>query len=199
MEYREGYAESWARRRPHLPLPLIDATASSISMDNFIEPSVWPVREEYLDMYAPGQRILAGFFLPPFQRPAVWDATRKAAFIESAHLGIHLGTIVWNDSSDTMEGQRFHRTDRWLIDGQQRLTAIMGYVSDEFPVFAGTPHEHRWSELNDIERRTFGHIQIGSSRLRSADEIMLRRAYDRLNFGGVAHAEDQRALPAGTA
>src|SRR3546814_14998333 len=88
---------------------------------------------------------------------------------------------------------RFDPTDRWLIDGQQRCNALWSYVNDEFPIFVGTEHEHRWSDLNIVEQRFFRHIQIGYTKLQSNDENHLRMVYDRLNFGGVAHTDDQRA------
>lgn len=195
MTVSPAFRKDWCDRRPHLPYPVIDGTTSSMSLENLVNQAVWPMQRD--DSCWEAQPILCGFFIPPFQRPLVWDQARKVAFIESAFLGFHLGTIVYNDALNfPMVDGRFDRTDRWLIDGQQRCNALWGYVNDEFAIFAGTSHEHRFSDLNEVERRTFHAINIGYTRVRTNDEAELRMLYDRLNFGGVAHTEDQRALPA---
>lgn len=194
----EAYRAKWAEMRPHLPYPTIDGTISSMPIELLTNPSVWIIKDDdpnANELWDMSQPRLCGFFLPPFQRPLVWDEARMIAFVESAYLGIHLGTIVYNDGLDLpMKGSRFHFTDRWLIDGQQRCNALWNYVNDAFPIFVGTPHEHHWSDLNQTEQRTFKGIRIGYTELKIDDEQHLRLVYDRLNFGGVPHTEDQRAL-----
>ena len=187
------YAASWGERRPHMPLPIIVTGTSSMSLDNLINPAHWAVKPDD-DLYLDTSRLLGGYILPPFQRPLVWDEARMIAFIESAQLGLHLGTIIWNDAGEAMQDGKFHPTDRYLLDGQQRITALTAYVQDAFSVFAGTPYEHRWSDLNAIERRTFGQIQIGYSKVNTTDDALLRTIYDRLNFGGIPHSPDQSAV-----
>lgn len=196
MSSTQEFLIRWKTDRPHLPYRIVDGTTSAMGLEMLTDPRAWIVKDDDT-LWDMTQERLCGLFIPPFQRPLVWDEARKISFVESAYLGIHLGTIVFNDALNLpmVEG-RFDRTDRWLIDGQQRCNALWGYVNDEFAVFAGTPHEHRWSDLNTVERRFFHRIQIGYTKLQSNDEAHLRLVYDRLNFGGVAHTDDQRALPA---
>lgn len=192
MNDREFEAH-WIATRPHVPVPILRTTTSSMSLEQIIEERSWAVKPND-DLYVDTTRMVGGFILPPFQRPLVWDEARARAFVESAWMGIHLGTIVWNDAgAEVGRNGRFHPTDYYLIDGQQRLTALCGYRSDAFPIFVGSQHEHVYSDLNTIERRKFANITIGYSKLHSRDIEMLKRAYDLLNFGGVAHTEDQRA------
>lgn len=192
------YRSSWEQARPHLPFPVLDGAVSSISLEILVDPDAWTIKDhdpKASDLWDMSQPRLCGFFLPPFQRPLVWDTQRMIAFVESPYLGIHLGTIVYNNALDMpMENGRFNHTDRWLIDGQQRCSALWNYVQNAFPVFAGTPHEHHWSELNPVEQRYFYGRQIGCTKLESGNEEQLRLVYDRLNFGGVPHTENQRAL-----
>src|SRR3546814_908347 len=176
-----------------LPYRIVDGTTSSMGLEMLVDPQAWIVKDEDT-LWDMNQPRLCGLFIPPFQRPLVWEMDRKIAFIESAYLGIHLGTIVFKDALNRpMVDGRFDPTDRWLIDGQQRCNALWSYVNDEFPIFVGTEHEHRWSDLNIVEQRFFRHIQIGYTKLQSNDENHLRMVYDRLNFGGVAHTDNQRA------
>lgn len=190
-----AYRARWAEARPHLPYRIVEGTTSAMGLEMLVDPRAWIVKDDD-HMWDMNQPRLCGLFIPPFQRPLVWDQARQISFIESAYLGLHLGTIVYNDALNLpMIGSRFAHTDRWLIDGQQRCSALAAYVADEFVIFRGTPHEHRWSELNTVETRYFHRIQIGYTKIESSDEQHLRMVYDRLNFGGMAHTENQRALP----
>ena len=78
--------------------------------------------------------------------------------------------------------------DRWLIDGQQRLRAIQSYLDNEFPVF-----NFFWKELNGLEVRRFGNFPFAKTEIRESSEIKLKLLYNRLNFAGTPHTEDQRA------
>jgi len=194
MRDKQEYIDQWAINRPHVPMPIIDGTVSSISFEQLIKEKIWPVKPNDV-LYVDTSRLCAGYVVPPFQRPLVWEQAREQAFVESAWLGFHLGVIVWNDAGDDISScGRFHRTDRWLIDGQQRLTALTRYAADAFPIFVGTQHEHRYSDLNMSERRRFNSFQIGSARISTTDEAKLRHLYNVMAFdGGVPHDEDQRA------
>ena len=67
-------------------------------------------------------------------------------------------------------------------------------MDDDLTVFVGSPHEHRWSQLNRSQQRGFLMVPVGFIELTTDDEDELRDIYDRLNFGGVAHTDDQRAV-----
>src|SRR3546814_7962414 len=80
-----------------------------------VDPQAWIVKAEDT-LWDINQPRLCGLFIPPFQRPLVWAMDRQIAFIESAYLGIHLGTIVFNDALNLpMVDGRFDPNDRWLI------------------------------------------------------------------------------------
>jgi hypothetical protein len=180
-------------RRPMsdlMPEPLLHATTSNFPVGHLIfsredrhEKAYW--RDD------PGP-WLCGYRLPPFQRPPVWTVEQAIRFLESAWMGLHLGTYVVNrcERWTLKDGKPFkpHRTDLWLIDGQQRLRALDAYLSDEWPVFG-----YRWSELPQHEQRRLENVTFAQSIVRESDEAVLRELYDRLNFGGTAHTEEQRA------
>src|SRR3546814_5919378 len=68
-----------------------------MGLEMLVDPQAWIVKDEDT-LWDMNQPRLCGLFIPPFQRPLVWEMDRKNAFIESAYLGIHLGTIVFNDA-----------------------------------------------------------------------------------------------------
>lgn len=172
-----------------LPRPLIRAATFGSSINRLytllIDPDV--------DFMRPDQEYLLGHVLPPFQRSLVWEEDRMIAFIESAILGIGLGTYCVNVVPDTFTRDekgnvQVPETDMWLIDGQQRFTALSRYFQDAFPVFG-----YHWSELPAPDQRDFRSIHFGYVELRSTDVDYLRVVYDRLNFGGIAHQDHERA------
>lgn len=130
-----------------------------------------------------GYRTVMGYFLPDWQRPLVWTDEQKVRLLESAWLGLSIGTYTFNRSR---HGTKF---DNLLIDGQQRMWAIQCYLEDQFPVFG-----YRWSEVTPVDRRFFEftahfHCYITSSE----DEEYLKSYYNMMNFGGTAHKESERA------
>lgn len=122
------------------------------------------------------ERILGAFILPPFQRPSVWTESQKVKLIESIYLGLPIGTLVVNMLN--IVGP----TDRWLLDGQQRVTAISEYVNGSFSVCGW-----RYPDLPDIEKRHFERIGVGIINTEIIDENECRDIYNRLAYGGTNH------------
>lgn len=126
----------------------------------------------------PGERLLGWMVLPPFQRPPVWTEAQRIRFIESAWAGLPLGSYVLN-----MVQVGNGATDCWLLDGQQRVGAVLAYEADEFPV-----HGLLFSQLEARHRRKW---EMGISfpylETQLTDEAELREVYDRLAYGGTPH------------
>lgn len=131
------------------------------------------------------ERQLLCWVLPAWQRAEVWSVERKKAFIEGIFLGLGTGTYVvhqpeWNnDGALPMSG--------WLVDGQQRLSAIRDFVKGGLTIFDGL----RYVDLPEPERKirflsiVFPCIELAYQ----PDEQRLRELYHRLNFGGMPHTE----------
>lgn len=125
-----------------------------------------------------GERALGWFVLPPFQRAPVWNRSQQARFVESCWLGLPIGIIIYNRP----EGFS-HPFENWLLDGQQRITALYAYMADEFPVFGAL-----FSELTVIDRRYWDMgTALPMAETSITDEAQLRDVYDRLAYGGTAH------------
>lgn len=135
------------------------------------------------DVNTHGRRTVMGFVLPDWQRGLVWTEQQKIAFIESAWLGISIGTYAYNRAP--MDSPY----DYLLIDGQQRMSAIQDYVDDAFPVFGCL-----WSEVASADERRWSMSTAFSSYCtETEDEQVLRNYYNLTNFGGTAHSETERA------
>lgn len=178
---------------PYLPQQLMDASQTSTDIEMITDPSASLI--ERSDMWDPGQQRMGAYFIPPFQRPLVWTEAQKERLVESALLGVSIGTIVVVDAMNCpmQTPERFAATDRWLLDGQQRCSALIDYREDRLTVFRGTDCEHRWSDLTQNERRRFWRTQIGVLKVQTDDVAYCREVYDRLAFGGTPHLPEQKA------
>lgn len=146
-------------------------------------------QEEDLDISV-SDRYVLGYPLPPFQRPHVWSLEQEKAFIQSIWLGLPLGSYTFHElDSQNKPPYLPIAMSGWLLDGQQRLTAIERYWNNEFAVF-----DLYWNELTPVEQRRFQHTKFSHFKVRLSSEDQAREVYDRLSFGGTAHTEDQRAV-----
>lgn len=170
-----------------MPEKIFHGSARSTSLDTlFMEIQKRKQCEEHY--YAPG-RSVCGFTLPSWQRDLKWTEEQSIRFIESAWLGLHLGEWV-STKLDWDENNKPNPLSGMLIDGQQRFHALESYWKDAFPVFG-----HKWSEIGPVEKRRFLRRSFSSTEVDIHDEPVLRQLYDRMNFGGTAHVESERAVP----
>lgn len=135
-------------------------------------------------------RHVMGLGLPSWQREAVWDDAQCVRFLESVWKGVPLGFWILN----VIDSDGPHPLEGLVIDGQQRLRAVQRYVDGEIQVPAedGTPIG--WNDLNTLERRRFGRARFPYIQTSLTDETKLQAFYDLYNFGGVRHAEHERAV-----
>jgi len=132
----------------------------------------------YRDEFAEGERVLGKFILPPFQRPPVWNREQQVRLVESIWLELPIGIYIYNQISTPLN----HPCDGWLIDGQQRVTAILEYVNDTFSVFG-----YKYSELDRREQRAFEMKSFPCVILEMTDSNELEEIYMRLAYGGTPH------------
>lgn len=135
------------------------------------------MRLEFATPLQEGERQLGWFVLPPFQRPPVWTAEQKASFIESIWLELPIGSYTYNSPEEFK-----HPTNSWLLDGQQRITAILEYVAGEVEAFG-----YRYTELGRNEQRAFENRSFPAFVTRETDPARLEEIYNRLAYGGTPH------------
>lgn len=75
--------------------------------------------------------------LPPWQRPPSWNLDQQVQFIEGIFLGLGTGYYVINGRDYDDQGHDKPMSG-WLIDGQQRITAIARFFHGEISIFGGS-------------------------------------------------------------
>ncbi len=146
-------------------------------------------KEEYEQNGIPtsSERFACGYPIPQFQRPLVWSRTQQVAFIESAWLGLPLGTYTLHEEDWDDSGQALPFSG-CVIDGQQRLTTLEQYWDDQFTVF-----DLYWSELDQRDMRRFMNIKFAHYRAALWNEAEIHDLYNRMALGGTPHTAEQRA------
>lgn len=151
------------------------------------------IQREFVNTYRDGELDLEA----PYQRGAVWTLEQKQNLWKSMIMGLPVGSVFLN----LREGHGRYV----VVDGQQRLRAIIEYMSDEFalpsewmePDFLGDDAGDmvRWSDLSDTGRSCLGHglspISCYESRLKTVEEEA--ELYLLINFGGVEQTGEDRA------
>lgn len=123
---------------------------------------------------------------PPYQRGDVWGPTRRRSLIRSVLLGVPIPSIIINDRlrADWDNADAFIA----VIDGKQRITTLLRFLSNEFTVpgdWFGEDGDVLFSSLPIAKQRRFTNQPLAFSEgvLGSIDEE--REVFELVNFGGV--------------
>ncbi|MCU0874059.1 MAG: DUF262 domain-containing protein [Pirellulaceae bacterium] len=98
--------------------------------------------------------------IPAFQRPLRWRAKNVIEFLDSIRRGFPVGELLFSRQSAkaatvhygsfVVEAPEQH-TALWVVDGQQRITALAATMLRPEP----TPRGDRWAIWYDLEREEF--------------------------------------------
>jgi hypothetical protein len=138
-------------------------------------------------------RFVMGFPLPSWQRDFVWTLHQQVQFIITVWSKGDLGYYIVNDWQMS-DGKTFDKHSSVLLDGQQRLTTIERYITDQFAVPDVTGVARLWSEVPRREQMRFISSVFTRGSVNTFDEQELRTIYDLRNFAGTPHKESERAL-----
>lgn len=73
--------------------------------------------------------------VPEIQRPFVWNATQVRDFVDSLYNGYPVGYLItWQNPSVKLKDGHFSSGKQILIDGQQRVTALMAGLLGEIVI-----------------------------------------------------------------
>lgn len=115
--------------------------------------------------------------MPDFQREEVWPVDKKRLLIDSILHGWHLPKFYFRKIDDnTFE----------CVDGQQRLSAIFSFFSDELSLSDETARRigaTKYSELDDDTQDEFDDFEIEIEEIENASDEELEELFKRLQLG----------------
>ena len=132
--------------------------------------------ERYEDKY--------GLILEPdYQRGHVWNQKQQIAFVEHVLRGGKNTKIRWNSINWMGRGKPCPLE---LVDGKQRLTAVIAFLNNEIPVFG--------TYLDDFEDRFPNMLTMRFivNDLKTRAEVL--QWYLEINEGNVAHTDEELDL-----
>ncbi len=125
-------------------------------------------------------------YSPKYQRNSVWTQNAKSYLIDTIIRGLPIPPIFLRQKIDV--GLR--KTTREVIDGQQRLRAIIDYVYEEnFAVMSKHNNEFgnkKYSELDDDKKADILSYEIISQVVTEDDDSLIYDMFARLNSNNVA-------------
>jgi hypothetical protein len=126
---------------------------------------------------------------PPYQRGDVWGETRQRNLIKSLLIGIPIASLIVNDRWAAQWSEKFA-----VIDGKQRITAILKFFNNELRVPAewfdlDLEGDIVYSDLPINKQRFFSFLTIGISEGALPSIEAEREVFELVNFGGVAQGD----------
>jgi hypothetical protein len=126
---------------------------------------------------------------PDFQRAHVWTAEQQRAYVEFILRGgrsgkdILLNSPSWHSDSDVVDGY----DDFVLVDGKQRLEAVMAFLRNDLYISFNSKHCF-FEDFEDRMRYYLG-FRFHINCLRTRREVL--QWYLDINTGGTPHTSDE--------
>lgn len=122
---------------------------------------------------------------PDFQRGHVWTERQQVAFVEFILRGGQSGRDIRTNHPTYNAGAPGEGVSYVLVDGKQRLTAVLRFLRDEITAFG-----HRYSEFEDRRQlHTNLSFMWHVNNLQTRAEVL--QWYLDLNTGGTIHSDQE--------
>lgn len=128
-----------------------------------------------------GELILS----PKYQRNKVWNLNAKSYLIDTIIRGYPIPQIFIRQQIDIAT----RKTIREVIDGQQRITAIIEYINNSYKILKSHNKEYgnlNYSELPDKEKEDILYYNISFEIVKLKDDSKIYEMFARLNTNNVA-------------
>lgn len=121
---------------------------------------------------------------PDFQRAHVWTMEQRVTFVEFILQGGKTNPIYFNHTGwmKSMEGEMV------IVDGKQRLTSILMFLNNEFPVFKNLDSEGIGYYEREFNLVPYD-IEIVINDLPTRKQVL--QWYLQMNKGNVAHTDEE--------
>lgn len=122
---------------------------------------------------------------PKYQRNKVWTSNAKSYLIDSIVRGYPIPPIFIRQNIDI----NTRKTTREVIDGQQRMNAIIGYISNDFPINKSHNKEYGgayYKDLPDEIKENFLNYDISFEVIKIKEDAKIYEMFARLNTNNVA-------------
>lgn len=113
---------------------------------------------------------------PDFQRKLVWNDAHKENFIDTILNNYPFPEIYIADGKVDLDNPK--NIEKWVVDGQQRLSTIVQYIDGELLNFKKIKP---FKELSPIEKENFYYYKIVIRSLGHLEDNDIREVFKRIN------------------
>lgn len=148
-------------------------------MSSIKETKVYSIND-FINWYDKGELEIS----PKYQRNPVWNYKAKSYLIDTIIRGLPIPQIFIRQTVDT----NTRKTFREVIDGQQRLRAIIEFVQDEFYILRSQNKEYgnkKYSNLNDEDKEAFLLYELPVEVIKSKEDSVIYNLFARLNTNSI--------------
>lgn len=120
---------------------------------------------------------------PPFQRKPVWSPKNKSFLIDTIIRSLPIPEIFVQIKTDTSGNTKYI-----VVDGQQRIRAILEFLDGEFEILEDDNQEHgdkEFSELPDDIKTDIWDYSLVVRELKTNNDADIREVFQRLNKNAV--------------
>jgi hypothetical protein len=127
---------------------------------------------------------------PWYQRRSVWSPTQRGYLINTLFVKKPIPTIYIRHYLDIEE----EKSIKEVVDGQQRIRAVLGYLDDEFSArHPAHPRPVKYSALTPAQKAEFRMTKLPTGILVSANEADVIEIFGRLNsISKTLNAQEKR-------
>lgn len=126
--------------------------------------------------------------LPDFQRGHVWTEQQQIAFVEYFFKGGMSGRVLYFNKPSWMRSLKAPHKDAYddfvIVDGLQRLTALMRFLKGEIVIFGCKLFEDRLRMAHCCDN-----LKLNINNLQTKKEVL--QWYLEMNSGGTPHTEKE--------
>jgi hypothetical protein len=123
---------------------------------------------------------------PDFQRAHVWTREQQVRYIEFVMRGGTSGNVIQTNCPGYQKGDK--RGPYVLVDGKQRLNAVVSFLNNEFRIFEGEPYGGFCGDYDRLDM-LIARFRWNVNDLGSRAEVL--QWYLDLNTGGTIHTNDE--------
>jgi hypothetical protein len=120
---------------------------------------------------------------PDFQRGHVWTPQQQTRYVEFIMRGGQSGKDILTNHPNWQTGDPF-QGPYVLVDGKQRLAAVLGFLRNQVPAF-----EHYFRDYDGSSMRHKLGFKWHVNDLKTRAEVL--QWYLDTNFGGTPHTEEE--------
>lgn len=144
-------------------------------MSTLKETKVYSIND-FLNWYERGELTLS----PKYQRKSVWNSKAESYLIDTIVRGLPIPQVFLRQTIDT----NLRKTSREVIDGQQRLSTIIKFISNEFPLMKSHNTDlggFYYDDLSDDIKEAVLDYQIPVELIKTKEDSVVYDMFMRVN------------------